>query len=343
MRYCWFIISLAFLFLVSCKSGTKEQETGTSSKDPAAREMEELNRKIEENGSDPGLYNRRAQLFLLDKEFDKAYKDINLAISYNPKEPLYYITLSDIYLLQGQSRNCEESLNKALLLDPKNNEVVLKLAKLKLIVKEYPAAFQYVKKALELDPVNPRAYFIRAIALLEKGDTLHAVDDLKTAADQDQKFFDAYFELGELYSIKKDPLAVDYLRNALNIRPQSKEALYLLGMYYQENGQYEKALETYAILGRVDSTMRSVPYNTGYIYMIYMKDFPKAAHYFSLAIQKDPGYVEAYFNRGYAYELDGQIDKAYADYKMTLRLRTNYEKAIDGLNRLDEIRLKGKK
>ena len=191
-----------------------------------------------------------------------------------------------------------------------------------------------------MDPVNPRAYFIRAIALLEKGDTVRAADDLKKAVDQDQEFFDAYLELGELYSIKKDRIAADYLRNALNLRPESKEALYLLGMFYQENNQFDKALETYSILGKIDTTFRNVPYNTGYIYLVYLKDFQQAARFFSQAIKKDPGYAEAYYNRGYAYELSGQFDKAYSDYKMTLKLKTNYQKAIDGLNRLDKIKQK---
>jgi tetratricopeptide (TPR) repeat protein len=340
MKPAWLIIIVLILSLGSCKFENKDNAGGSVVKDSVKTTLDDLNKQITGNPSDPELYNKRAAFYLLDQEFDKAFKDINLAISLSPKNPLYYITLSDIYLLQGQAKNCGESLAKAISLDPKNNEALLKLAKLNLIIKEYPATFDNIKKALNVDPVNPRAYFIRAIALLEKGDTVRAVDDLKKAADQDQEFFDAYLELGELYSIKKDKMAADYLRNALNIRPESKEALYLLGMFYQENNQFDKALETYAILGKVDTTFKNAPYNTGYIYLVYLKDFQKAAQFFSRAIQKDPGYAEAYYNRGYAYELSDQIDKAYSDYKMTLKLKTNYQKAIDGLNRLDRIKQK---
>jgi tetratricopeptide (TPR) repeat protein len=340
MKSAWLIFIVFVLSLVSCKFENKDKGGEKAVNDSVHTTLDDLNKQISANTSDPELYNKRAEFYLLDQEFDKAFKDINLAISLAPENPIFYITLSDIYLLQGQSKNCGESLAKAISLDPKNNEALLKLAKLNLIIKEYPAAFDYVKKALNVDPVNPRAYFIRAIALLEKGDTLRAVDDLKKAADQDQEFFDAYLELGELYSIKKDRLAADYLRNALNIRPESKEALYLLGMFYQENNQFDKALETYAILGKVDTTFKNAPYNTGYIYLVYLNDFQKAALFFSQAIHKDPGYAEAYYNRGYAYELSGQVDKAYSDYKMTLKLKTNYPKAIDGLNRLDRLKQK---
>jgi tetratricopeptide (TPR) repeat protein len=343
MKSAWLVIFVFLLSLGSCKFAKKEQAGDKAVNDPVKTSLDELNRQIAGNASDPDLYNKRAGIYLLDKDFDKAFKDINSAISLSPSNPVYYLTLSDIYLLQGQTKNCSESLLKALSLDPKNNEALLKLAKLNLIIKEYPATFVYVKKALNADPVNPKAYFIRAIALLEKGDTVRAAEDLQKAVDQDQQFFDAYLELGELYSIKKDKMAADYLRNALNIRPKSKEALYLLGMFYQENNQFDKALETYTILGKIDTTLKNVPYNTGYIYLVYMNDFRQAALYFSRAIQKDPGYAEAYYNRGYAYELSGQYDKAYSDYKMTLKLKTNYQKAIDGLNRLDRIRQKAMK
>ena len=52
-------------------------------------------------------------------------------------------------------------------------------------------------------------------------------------------------QLGELYAVKKDQLAELYLKNALNLRPLSREALYMLGMFYQETGRYDKAIATF--------------------------------------------------------------------------------------------------
>jgi tetratricopeptide (TPR) repeat protein len=89
-----------------------------------------------------------------------------------------------------------------------------------------------------------------------------------------------------------------------------------------------------------DSTFRNAPYNTGYIYLVYRNDFPKAADYFSKAIEVDPAYFEAWFNRGYANELMGKYDQAVSDYKKALQIQVNYPKAIDGLNRIDALRRK---
>jgi tetratricopeptide (TPR) repeat protein len=297
-----------------------------------------MNKKIAENESDPLLYDQRAKIYILDQQFDNALKDINKALALAPGNPQFYITLSDVYLLMGQTNNCEGALKQALKLQPDNNSALLRLAKLHLVLRDYPATFLDVQNALRVDAVNPQAYFTRAIALLEKGDTIRAVYDLKKAVDQDQQYYEAYMELGELYAMKKDKMAADYIRNALNVKPKSKEALYMLGMFYQENGQYDQAIETYSRLSAVDTIYRNAPYNTGYIYLVYLKDFKLAIKFFTEAIKRDPGYVEAWFNRGYANELSGEFKNAYSDYKMVLKLKTNDQKAIEGLNRLDQHR-----
>ena len=240
----------------------------------------------------------------------------------------------------GQPQNSRDALIKAIGINPQEKEALLKLAKLYLIVKDYKNCYVTVKQLLDIDNGNSGAYYTRAVGLLEQGDTIHAVADLMQAVDKNQEFFDAYIQLGELYSIRKDPMAAQYLQNALNIRPKSKEALYLLGLFYQENGQYDKAISTYRNLAKVDSAFREAPYNIGYTNLVYLKDFPKAIAGFTESIRKDPGYYQAYFNRGYAYELSGDYKNAYDDYQKSLKIKVNYDKAIDGLNRLDKLKIR---
>ncbi len=69
--------------------------------------------------------------------------------------------------------------------------------------------------------------------------------------------------------------------------------------------------------------------------MVYLEMFREAINYFNKAINFAPDYVEAYYNRGYCYELLGDHHNARADYQRALNIRTNYDLAIQGLNRLD--------
>jgi tetratricopeptide (TPR) repeat protein len=325
------------LLLSACQGGSHEaSRKAKSGTDTIPARISELTEAIEDDASNADLYNQRAKCYLLDHRFDPALKDINKAITLRGNKTAYYVTLSDIQLLAGKPDLSLDALKKAVGLDPKDTEALLKLSKLYLIIKDYKNCYITVKQLLAIDNGIAAAYFTRAIALLEQGDTIRAADDLRQAVDRNQQYYEAYVQLGELYSIKKDPLAILYLQNALNIRPQSREALYMLGLFYQNNGQYEKAIATYLSLAKADTTFREATYNIGYIYLVYLKDFRKAATYFTESLKKDPAYVQAVFNRGYAYELAGDYKKAYEDYERALKIEVNYEKAIEGLNRLDK-------
>lgn len=333
----WFVgIVLILIFLFPGCNPSQPFQGENSSADTAGLYLNGLNSAIAGNEKDPDLYNKRAKLFLIEREFDRALKDINKSISIDDKNPEYYITLSDIQLLMGHTDNCMTALNRAAALDPNSREARLKLAQLHLILRNYAATFRVVNELITLDDYNPRAYFIRAIANLEKGDTAKAVGDLMKAVGQDQLYYDAYMQLGELFSLRNDPLTEGYLTNALRIRPANKEALYLLGMYYQNTEQFDKAIQTYQQLSVAVPGFRNAPYNIGYIYLVYLADFPKAIEAFSHAIRIDSSYADAFFNRGYAYELNNQPDLAYSDFKTTLKLDVNNPRAIEGLNRLDK-------
>ena len=330
---------LGLMALSACRSGGDGAGQKTDS-DTTRMRLEVLNQQIEDDAENPELYNRRAKYLLVDHQFDKALKDIKKAISLDDKMTSYYITLSDIYLLMGQTEISRDGLKKAIALNPRDKEALLKLAKLYLIVKDYPNCYATIKQLLDVDKSFADAYYTRAIGLLEQGDTIHAVDDLMQAVDKNQQYYEAYIQLGELHSIKKSALAELYLKNALNIRPQSREALYMLGLFYQESGQYTKAIATYQNLGKVDTSFREVPYNIGYIYLVYLNDFSRAIPFFTESLKKDPGYYQAYFNRGYAYELLGEYKNAMEDYQRSLKIMVNYDKAIEGLNRLDKAKVR---
>jgi tetratricopeptide (TPR) repeat protein len=334
-----FLTLLVALFLItSCGERSRVTDKNKSGKDTLTVLLQDLSNKIADHPSDPDLLQQRSKYYLLDHQEKLAFEDITKAIALSPSKASLYITLSDVYLGMGKPDNCNEALLKAIALEPRNNPALIRLSKLSLITKDYKSTFEYVKKALEVEPNNPQAYFTRGLALLEKGDTVAAVLDFKRTVDQNQGFYDALVELGELYAMKKDPVAADYFKNAIRIRPDSRDAMYLLGMFYQETGRYEDALETYAKLAKVDSTFKDASYNTGYIYLVYLQDFRKAASYFTITLKRDPGYTEAMFNRGYSYELSGEYTKAYQDYKHVLELKPNYQRAIDGMNRIDKIR-----
>ena len=87
-------------------------------------------------------------------------------------------------------------------------------------------------------------------------------------------------ELGILYQYLHNALAVDYYNNALNCRPNDFQALYNLGMYYQENKDYEKALSKYKMILQNDPNNKLALHNMGWNYLATAK-YEEAAVFFS--------------------------------------------------------------
>ncbi|MBM3404103.1 MAG: tetratricopeptide repeat protein [Bacteroidetes bacterium] len=316
----------------SCDPDQKEK----TAQDSTASRLQFLNDKIAKDSSNADLYRERAELYYEARDLDLALTDISKSLRLYPSNVPSLIVLADIYLLSGKPDNSIEALRKAMALEPGNAEATLKLAKLYLILKDYPQTFEIINGAIKQDKINPEAYYIRGIALLETGDTIRAVKDLQTTVSQDQDHYNALIELGDLYAIKKDPVAADYFRSATKVRPDRPEPYYMLGMFYQETEKFDEAIQVYKQIISIDKGFKNAYYNTGYINLVYKRDFPEAIRQFSEAIQIDSTYAEAYYNRGYAYELSGQMAQARKDYQHTLKIAVNYPLAIEGLNRLDK-------
>ena len=72
--------------------------------------------------------------------------------------------------------------------------------------------------------------------------------------------------------------------------------------------------------------------------MIHLNKYDLAIKNFTDAITADSSYYEAYYNRGLSYEMIKDYTKAKKDFKTATELKTNFQLAIDGLNRLDKLR-----
>jgi len=328
---------LLLLVLISCNETPKEsRETASDFRveqtiDPLAK----INKQLSKDSENDQLYIERARHYLSIGETDSAFRDIFVAIDINGQEAGHYATLSDAYLVLGKPDKCKDALDKALAIDPNNKLALQKLAELYLIVKDYDKTYETINTALQSDSYNPTIYFIRGLALLEQSDSLAAVEAFKMASYQDQNFFDAYFQLGLIFMGMNDPLAIEYFNTSINLQPENILPYYHLGLYYQENGHIQKALSTYQIILDMQSKHVNSIYNMGYIYLVYIQDFELAIDYFTMAIELEPSYAEAYYNRGYAYEMLGNTSMARGDYMKTLEIKTNYPKAVEALNRLD--------
>ena len=299
--------------------------------------LDSLSALIRENPDKPELYMKRAALYEKKQHYNEAIVDVQKAVQLDNKNYDNFLKLADLFLATNQIQSCINTLNAVLANDPKNVKANLKMAELNLMFKRYTHTIKSANKALETDPYNARAFFIKAYALKEYGDTSKAIRNYMEAVKNNPDYYEAYVELGNLFRAKKDPVAEKYYQNAIEIKPENTDAYYNLGIYYQQNDMLNKAQDAYKKIIEINPEYPYSYFNIGYILLEISRTPDEAAPYFAKAIKQKPDYYEAHFNLGLCFEEMGDLIKARECYTNALKYNNNYPKAIKGLNRIDEL------
>lgn len=341
IRTALFFLILVPLALNSCsnagKNGRKGGDAATTIATPDSSNLPVLDKLIRENPRSPDLFAKRAGFYAEKKNYTQALNDIAIAISLDSIIPGYYISQAGYYIFNGEPNSAKKSLNACLKKFPDNTDVMLKMAEINLYLKEYGQAKLMLKQVLSFNDELAQIYFIQGLIALETGDTLGAIRNFQVTVDKEPDYYAAYIQAGKIYSNQGNTLAIQYLKSAIDLQPYMYEAHYLLAYFYQEHGFLDEAEQEYEyITSRIDSTQADPYYNRGYIELVYKADFKEAAKWFGKAIDWNPDYADAWYNRGFSYELDGKLAQAKADYLKAMEIEPNFPLAIKGLNRIED-------
>ncbi|OIP00720.1 MAG: hypothetical protein AUJ98_06815 [Bacteroidetes bacterium CG2_30_33_31] len=332
------ILFLSIFIILTFSFCHNNLSSGKNDKDLSPIEL--LTKQIAEDPKNPELYIKRAELYKSKNDLNNAILDAQKAVQLDNKNYSYYLVLADLFLAANQIQGTISTLNAVLSDEPNNVEANLKMAELNLIFKRYSHVLENANTVLNVDPFNAKAFFIKGYSFMEQGDTTTAVKNYQESIKNDPEFYKAHVQLGILYKIKHNPIAVTYFQNAINIEPKNIDAYYNLGLFYQENDKLNLAQETYRMINEIDPKYPYSYFNTGFILLEISKTPDEAAKYFALAIKNKPDYYEAHFNLGLCFEELGNLEKAKMSYENALKYQNNYQKAIEGLNRIDEIMLR---
>jgi len=321
MKACAYLFLLLLILVSACRNRTAPADM-PGRDDPAS-------------SPDAIACNDSARIMLESRRINEALGYINKALALDPANAAYFVTLSDIYLGMNNPVKAKEALNKASDLAPLDPVPSFKTGYLYLVLKEHALAREYFNRAIGLQPVYPQSYFHLGISYLETGDTVRAIQSLQTAAQQDERFLDAFVILGSLFESRDPGIAAAYYHNALRIDSANVQLRYNLGMILQQSGNDSLAEYQYLKILSIDSSYFPASYNLGYLHLVSREDYSGAIRYFDHTLQLNPSYVDALYNRGLCYEILGEKQKARNDYREALRILPNFERAVDGMNRLD--------
>ena len=302
--------------------------------DSEKNSKEQLSELIKQHPDDAPLYYYRASLYMKNGDGTSALNDMLNAVRTDSSNAEYFLLLGDIYFSKLFIAQAISSFERCVTLDPKNISAELKLAELFLYLKKYQDCIDHADNALRIDKTNSKAYFIKGFMFKETKDTAKAISSFQTAIEQNPTYFDAYIQLGNLLTQKKNKLALNYYDHALQLKKDDPEALYGKAMYYQEKDSIDAAEKLYQKILEATPDYKEALFNLGYIDLVYRSDYKHALEYFSAVCRLDTSDVRAFYNRGLSFEQMKKKDMAEADYRKALSLSPDYELAKEGLKRL---------
>lgn len=294
-----------------------------------------LTDSIAMDSTDAHLYLSRAKAYFANEQVGQAMVDINKSLQLDPKNVDTYLLLADLYYAMGDQDNINATLNKAVEINPLDARPLVKLAELNLLQQNFNLAVGYVDKALGLSSYNPRAYFVKGMCYMAaKQDTANALNNFQYAAEQDENFYDPVEQISRIYAAQQPPYAMDYLRKAQRQFPDIPTARYELALFLQSHGEPEEALLHYdtLLMQRPDNYI--VLFNKGYVNYVYLEDNEAALDYFNKALNVNPNYLDAKYNKGRVLEQMGDYSQAMDIYKEVLKIQPEYRLAIDAINRI---------
>lgn len=328
-----YLVILLLWVLSACQPKNEEKAKVALPKDST---LELINARISGDPKNPALYVKRADLWLNKGKSKLAYDDIVVAVQLDSMNYEYQFKLSEISFLVGKSRQTKQALEKCLQLKPDDANARLKLAELYIYVKEYKKSLALLKEVTDADKLNAKAYFLKGLSFKLAGDTASAISSYQRSVELDQTYYHSYMQLGILFGAKHNPVALDYYNNALNLNPQSTEALYAKSLFYQDHGDIKSAVAGYNMLLQVDTANYFGYYNLGYIAFNVEKDYRKATVLFTKALKFNPAYAEAFYMRGLSFEQLGEFAKSIRDYTEAIKIAPGYDLAVAGLQRVEK-------
>lgn len=327
------ILLLLFAFgYVACNNDQQAPEDLPSSDTILPLDVAGVIELLQKDPSNAALYQQRAVLHSDSGNFEEAFSDIERALKIDSSQASFYLARADYALRLNKTKLTKASLEKAIELEPENVKALTKLAELLFLVKYYDESISYLDSALKVDQYNAKVYFLKGMNFLEKGDTAVAISSMQTAVEQDNKYYDAYMQLGLICAETRNPLAIEYYDNAMRLQPHSLEAYYNKGIFLQDMGEYDAALQTYKQLLDINPAYKFAHYNVGAVTLLKdANNYKEALPSFTKAIESDPNYAEAYFARGTCYKELGDKNAAREDFSRALQINPNYQPAISAI------------
>ncbi len=169
-------------------------------------------------------------------------------------------------------------------------------------------------------------YGKEGVTLFANGDFEGALAKFDLLLELDSANVEAHLRKGDcLGSLGKYDECIASYSNAIKFDSTYKIAYFNRGTTYQAGGDFEKAARDYFTATEIDIPNMQVPDNKQVFFNLgvvsgQIDELDNAIDAFTSAIELDPTFAAAYFNRGLAYQLREEYEIALEEYQEAIKL-----------------------
>lgn len=316
--------------MIACNSTSSEVDQDEKVKTA----LEQLNDEVAKNELSAEPYLNRARYFLEKRQLSSAKTDLETAVKLEPENATALLELAQILFQENNTRGSKDLLYRSITADTAKTEAYLKLGELYMYLAQYDSTFKYVNIALQKDEEIAKAYFLKGMAYKYSENAKFAKSSFQTTVELDPDYYHAFIQLGSLYALENDPIAVTYYQNALSINPNSVEALYHLGYFLQTQMDTTGASQAYEAIRSIEPNNTDALYNLGYIEFELKNNTDKALAYFQEILKIRRSHSKALYMVGLCYETLGELTKAESYYKESSTSNPAFDLPKAGIKRL---------
>lgn len=350
------IFMLSLLLFVACSNPGESNQDSSNNKEAATQaassteteqgkskprsqsavsSIDSLSIVVKQNPNDTSALLQRAQLLLAKNDLRNALFDLLQIKKIDSLQGGMLQTMGEYRMRLNQSRQARDTWTQCANAHPKNISCRLDLCRLLISVNSNEKALEYANQIIKLDPYHAEAHYLKGLIIRNQyQDTTLALTYFQRATELRQDYLEALDMMGVSLAELGDTLAPYYYKRVLKIEPNRADIYYKLGVYYMNQDEINRAIESYTKACQLNPGYVDSYYNLGYIF-IQIRDYKEALINFDKAIKARPeSNYKSYYGRAYAYEMLGDVIKAKADYRKAIEQMPMYRPAMDGLARL---------